>query len=417
MSKKMIMAIGRLRNKIYILLAVVVLAAMFFPYGSLSASITAPARPVPESQPAFEEWSAQGRLVPKNWVNLSFISSGPVDRLLVKEGDPVAAGESLAIQAGLEKATAQVAAAELELLNAQQALDDLNRNAGVARTQAELRLAESRKAEQRARDKVAGLIKPVDQLRIDVTRANVLSAKQGLDNLLKDQDRLEKFLNDKSNIVWRFIPTRPFKLKLMYLQLQVTLAQKKYNDVVDRYNDLTDPVDPVDLQQAQADLDLASSQVQQVIQDRDKLANGPDPDNLAAAQTRVSAAQAALGAAQATYTDLQLTAPFAGRVVSLPAKENQWARAGQPALVLSDETGWMVEIDDLKEKLVPSVQVGQSVRVIFDALPEQEFNGRVESIGLLNGEKNGDVVYKVKISLQGDNPMLRWGMTARVSGS
>ena len=133
----------------------------------------------------------------------------------------------------------------------------------------------------------------------------------------------------------------------MYLQLQVTLAQKKYNDVVDRYNDLTEPVDPVDLQQAQADLDLASSQVQQAMQDRDKLANGPDPDDLAAAQARVYAAQAALEAAQATYTDLQITAPFAGQVVSLPAKENQWARAGQPALVLADETGWMVEIDDL----------------------------------------------------------------------
>ena len=67
-----------------------------------------------------------------------------------------------------------------------------------------------------------------------------------------------------------------------------------------------------------------------------------------------------------------------------------------------------------KEKLVPAVEVGQAVRVTFDALPGQEFNGRVESVGLLNGEKNGDVVYKVKISLQEDNPMLRWGMTARV---
>jgi multidrug resistance efflux pump len=417
MSNKMMKAIGRFRNKIYFLLAVVVLAAMFFPYGSLGASTTSPAHPAQESQPAVQEWSAQGRLVPKSWVNLSFIRSGLVDQLLVKEGDPVAAGESLATQAGLEKTTAQVAAAELELVNGQQALDDLNRNAGVALAQAELRLAELQKAEQRARDKAAGLSKPVDQQRIAVTRANMLSAKQGLDNMLKDQDRLEKFLNDKNNIIWRFIPTRPFKLKLMYLQLQVTLAQKKYNDVVDRYNDLTEPMDPVDLQQAQADLDLASAQVQQAMQDRDKLANGPDPDDLAATQARVNAAQAALDAAQATYTDLKIIAPFAGQVVSIPAKQNQWARAGQPALVLADKTGWMVEIDALKEKLVPAVEVGQAVRVTFDALPEQEFDGRVESIGLLNGEKNGDVVYKVKISLQEDNPMLRWGMTARVSGS
>ncbi len=244
----------------------------------------------------------------------------------------------------------------------------------------------------------------------------MLSAKQGLDNLLRDQDRLEKFLNDKNNIIWRFIPTRPFKLKLMYLQYQVSLVQKKYTDAIDRYNDLTKPVDAVDLQQAQADLALASSQVQQAIQDRDKLANGPNPDDLAAVQARVHAAQAALEAAQAAFTDLQVIAPFAGQVVSIPAKESQWSRAGQPALVLADETGWMVEIDDLKEKLVPAVQVGQAVRVTFDALPGQEFDGRVESVGLVNGEKNGDVVYDVKISLQEDDPQLRWGMTARVSG-
>jgi len=413
----MMKAIRQFLNKIYILLAVVILAAMIIPYGSLGASTALPASHTLAGQPALQAWSGQGRLVPKSWVNLSFLSSGLVDQVLVKEGDAVAVGAPLAILAGQEKATAQAAAAQLELLNAQQALDDLNRNAKVALAQAELKLAEARKAEQRARDKVAGLTKPVDQVRIDTTRANMLLAKQGLDNLLRDQDRLQKFLNDKNNIIWRFIPTRPFKLKLMYLQLQVTLAQKKYNDAVNRYNDLTKPVDSVDLQQAQADLALASSDVLQAIQHRDKLADGPNPDDLAAAQARVEAAQAALVAAQAASTDLQLIAPFAGQVVSIPAKQNQWARAGQPAMVLADERGWMVEIDDLKETLVPAVQVGQAVQVTFDALPGQDFNGRVESVGLLNGEKNGDVVYDVKISLQENDPQLRWGMTARVSGS
>ena len=408
------MAKEYLRNKIYILFAVVVLAAMFFPYGSLGASTALPASHAQEGQPTVQEWSAEGRLVPKSWVNLSFLSNGLVDQVLVKEGDAVEAGASLATLAGREKATAQAAAAELELLNAQQALDDLNRNSKVALAQAELRLAELRRAEQRARDKAAGLSKPVDQLRIDTARANMLLAKQGLDNLIKGQDRLERLLNDKDNIVWRFIPTRPFKLKLMYLQLQVTLAEKKYTDAVNGFNDLSKPADSVDLQQAHADLALASSQVQQAIQERDKLSNGPNPDDLAAAQARVHAAQAALEAAQAAYTDLQLIAPFAGQVVSIPAKENQWVRVGQPALVLADETGWIVEIDDLKEKLVPAVQVGQAVRVTFDALPGQEFDGRVESVGLLNGEKNGDVVYEVKVALGQNDPRLRWGMTARV---
>jgi HlyD family secretion protein len=408
------MATDNHRNRIHILMALVILAAMIIPYGSLGASTALPASHAQDSQTAVQEWSAEGRLVPKSWVNLSFLSSGLVDQVLVKEGDAVEAGASLATLAGREKSTAQMAAAELELLNARQAFDELNRTAQVALAQAQLRLAELSKAEQRARDKAAGLSKPVDQMRIDIARANMLLAKKGLDKLRDDLARAERLWNDKDNIIWRFIPSRAVKLKLMYLNLQVSQAETRYNDAVGRYDNLNQPPDAVDLQQAQADLALASSQVQQAIRERDQLANWPNPDDVAAAQARLHAAQASLQAAQAAYTDLQLIAPFAGQVVSIPAKEYQWVRAGRPALILADESGWIVEIDDLKEKLVPAVQEGQAVRVTFDARPGQEFTGRVESVALRNGEKNGDVVYEVKIALQENDPMLRWGMTARV---
>jgi HlyD family secretion protein len=404
----------KLQDKIYILLVLSLLAVLMVPPEALGASTSMPPASSQNNQLDAETWSAQGRLVPRSWVNLSFPTGGLVDQVLVKEGDRVEAGASLATLGGQENIAAQIAASELELLNAQQALDELNRNARVALAQANLNLAELQKAEQRLQDKVDSLTQPVDPRRIQQAYANMLLAKKALDNLRHDQEKLERLLNDKDNIIWRFFKSYPFKLKLMYLKLQVSRADTRYQDAVDKYNDLQEPANAVDLGQARADLALATSQVQQAIQDRDKLVNGPDPDELMAAQARLHAAEAALQATQAANAHLQIAAPFAGQVFSIPAKENQWTQAGQPALILADESGWLVEIDDLQERLVPAVQIGQPVSVTFDALPGQTFNGEVESVSLVNGEKNGDPVYMVKIALEQTDPQLRWGMTARV---
>jgi HlyD family secretion protein len=404
----------KLQDKIYILLVLSLLAVLMVPPEALGASTSMPPASSQNNQLDAETWSAQGRLVPRSWVNLSFPTGGLVDQVLVKEGDRVEAGASLATLGGQEKIAAQIAASELELLNAQQALDELNRNARVALAQANLNLAELQKAEQRLQDKVDSLTQPVDPRRIQQAYANMLLAKKALDNLRHDQEKLERLLNDKDNIIWRFFKSYPFKLKLMYLKLQVSRADTRYQDAVDKYNDLQEPANAVDLGQARADLALATSQVQQAIQDRDKLVNGPDPDELMAAQARLHAAEAALQATQAANAHLQIAAPFAGQVFSIPAKENQWTQAGQPALILADESGWLVEIDDLQERLVPAVQIGQPVSVTFDALPGQTLNGEVESVSLVNGEKNEDPVYMVKIALEQTDPQLRWGMTARV---
>ena len=52
--------------------------------------------------------------------------------------------------------------------------------------------------------------------------------------------------------------------------------------------------------------------------------------------------------------------------------------------------------------------------VTFDALPEVELKGAVDSIGTLYQTSSGDIVYPVKIKLIDTDPRLRWGMTAAV---
>src|SRR5437899_3705227 len=74
---------------------------------------------------------AEGKLKPAQGSNLSFQVRGIVEAVNVKIGDPVKKGDVLARLSNAPQAEAQLASANLELLNAQQASDTLNRNSGA----------------------------------------------------------------------------------------------------------------------------------------------------------------------------------------------------------------------------------------------------------------------------------------------
>jgi multidrug efflux pump subunit AcrA (membrane-fusion protein) len=88
--------------------------------------------------------SATGVVKPTHWVTLSFPSGGLVRELLVERGDQVEEGQALAQLSSIEQARAAVTAAQLEYINADQALDNLLDNAELFSAQAQLALANAR---------------------------------------------------------------------------------------------------------------------------------------------------------------------------------------------------------------------------------------------------------------------------------
>jgi len=61
------------------------------------------------------------------------------------------------------------------------------------------------------------------------------------------------------------------------------------------------------------------------------------------------------------------------------------------------------------------VRVGQSVKIVPDALPDLELGGTVERIKDVFEEKRGDITYTVRIKLNQSDERLRWGMTVAVT--
>jgi multidrug resistance efflux pump len=344
---------------------------------------------------------AEGRVVPNQFVSLSFKTGGQVAEVLVKEGETVEAGEAIARLDDSEQLASAVAGAEVELLNAQQALKSLDENAPVTAAMAEEAVTDSRDAVREAERYLNSLKTGSRQTDLDTAEADVILLKDRLD---KAQEEFDRHDNNKDDSVAR----ATFLSKLAD-------AQEQYNNAVRLLNNLQGTPSELDMAIAEANLAVAQAQLALNEQKYEEAKNGIDPDDLAAAQARVKAAEAGQAAAQAALDNVSVVAPFSGAVADLQLKVGEMVSPGQAVVTLADFSKWVVETDDLTEIEVPRIGVGQKVTVTADALPDLELTGEVESISDVFEEKRGDIVYTARVVLDEVDERLRWGMTTVVT--
>lgn len=342
----------------------------------------------------------EGKLIPAEYVELSFNMPGVISEVLVKEGQPVQKGQVIArLDQGPRLASA-VAAAELEMVNAQQALKTLTETAEVNTTAAAQKVATARDAVRYAERYLNNLNSGSRGTDVQKAAANVVLLKDRLDQARKDFAPYQNKPEDN--------------LTRATYQSRLADAQRKYDDAVRLLNNLQGTPSDIDLAIAEANLSLARAQLTLAESEYEDVKNGPDPDALAAAQARLKAAEAGLTAARAALADSELAAPFTGTLVKLDLKAGEQAIPGKPAAIIADLSHWVVETKDLNEMKVPKIQTGQSVQVTPDSIPDLTLSGKIESISQIYVEKFGDVTYTARITLDETDPRLRWGMTMKV---
>jgi multidrug resistance efflux pump len=333
----------------------------------LSACSASTASPAAENAPPVESnraTVAEGILLPARFLDLAFNANGRVAEVLVEEGGPVQAGQVIARlevpapearQAELARAELEIEAAKseqfaaaLELLNAEQALDNLKAAGDAA----------------------------VAQLRYTIADLDV------------QIERVQEALDDEQDL------TDPDELKVAQLRAQLELLQaqkaKAQTDLKD-YN--AENVSQAAFEAAQARLAAAQQR-------------------LSAVESRMASAEATLTAAEAALQPVELVAPWDGVLTSSRLKVGGWVTAGFSVASLADFSAWYIETDNLTEIGVVGIEPGQTVAVSFDALPGFTTTGTVQTIAIQYLEKRGDVTYTVRITLDAGDPALRWGMTA-----
>jgi multidrug resistance efflux pump len=118
--------------------------------------------------------------------------------------------------------------------------------------------------------------------------------------------------------------------------------------------------------------------------------------------------------AKAALDLYELRAPIGGTVLSFDLSAGEIAAPGSPIAFVADTTTWTVETKDLAELDIARVALGQNVTVKLDALPGEEFPGKVTAIDPVGKEHLGDMTYKVTVTLDKVDPRFLWNMTATV---
>lgn len=345
-----------------------------------------------------DEVTTACRLVPGSFVNLSFNSPGLVSEVLVAEGQTVGKGQLLAHLSNQEQAQASVAAAQLDLISAQQDLKALYDEAPLKAAEALKVLANAPDDVQEAEGKITGLQRGTyNQTDVDAAKANLIFAENKLNQA---KDAYAPFANKNENSL--------LKAKLLS---DLSQAQKDYDAALRKYNSYFGSPSETTVSQAEADLALARVRLEEAKSSYEILKNGPDPDLVALAQARISNAEAQLTAAQSSLASLELRAPFTGTVVTLDMKPGLYVAPGTDQILLVDNTNWRVETTDLTELNVVRIRPGDTATITFDALPEIDFAGAVLQIGALGENRQGDITYQVLTDIAKLDERLRWNMT------
>jgi HlyD family secretion protein len=129
----------------------------------------------------------------------------------------------------------------------------------------------------------------------------------------------------------------------------------------------------------------------------------------------VKSAQVARDLAAEQLSAARLLAPFAGTVMTLNIEAGEYATLGTPVLRLADTSAWQIETTDLTELNVAQVGEGMPASLTLDAIPGLELPGHVSQIKPYGDTRQGDIVYTVIITPDGQDGRLRWNMTAKVS--
>ncbi len=141
---------------------------------------------------------------------------------------------------------------------------------------------------------------------------------------------------------------------------------------------------------------------------------------------KLQGARTALEQARAELAKTVIRAPFDGLVILYETyrdgrlrkpREGDAVIVNQPILYLPDISAMVVK-SRVRETDLHKIALNQEATITLEAFPELAFSGRLTFIGALaarrGDQRGGDKYFRVTFSMDGSDPRLRPGMTARV---
>lgn len=239
---------------------------------------------------------------------------------------------------------------------------------------------------------------------IILAEADLISAEKALEDLLvsdtalleaqKAVDKAEEAYEKAYN--WRMELNGKIEITETWWEFGV-LKSKKYKGYASAET----------IEQADKDLALAESRLDDARREYERLLKGEDSAEVVAAKARVDAAQATLNLAR-------LAAPFDGTVTQASPEIGDQVTSGTTGFRIDDLSSLLVDVQ-VSEVDINSVFVGQPATLSFDAILNQEYNGKVVQVGQAGETVQGVVSFTVTVELTDADELVKPGMTAAVS--
>ena len=342
---------------------------------------------------------------------LSFQSGGVVQEILVSEGDIVAEGDLLAI---LDPADAQLAVDQAEAALQQSKAQLARLVAGPRDTDLSVLQAQV----QSAQSVISQTISQRDQLFSGTTDAQIAAAEANLAAALaervvalKRHDDTMKCYDipgtDEKTCPALGDPEEQARYALYAAEKALTAAEVQLASL--------EPASRAQIRTANSGITVAMAQETLASSQLLQLKAGASYEEIAAMRAAVGQAQVALNMTQLALARTSLYAPFSGKITLIIADPGDAVAYGQGVMSIATVDTLQVRTVDLTELDVVKLEIGQSVDVIMDALPDSVLKGHISEISLEAVDYRGDVTYPVRINLDETEPRLRLGMTAEVN--
>jgi HlyD family secretion protein len=328
--------------------------------------------------------SGSGTLIAGNSVALGFGTAGTVQTLNVKAGDVVAKGDILAEEADRKALESAVAQAKLDLATAKDELQKLKDEAPLALAQAQLALADAQDALTSAES--------TWQYQQQGHRASSTTLKAAEAKLALAQDNVAR-----TKDIYGSAP----EAAQAQAYLNYAAAVQAYQSALASVNWYKGIPSDTEEAQLEANVAIAKANVNLAEIEVERLKDGADPNDLAAAELKVTKAETDLAQAQTTLDSAAIAAPFAGTVMKVQAAVGDSVNGA--FITLADlSTATLDTYFD--ESDLDKVVVGNEVDVVFDALPDLTFTGHVQQVDpSLTQSMNSSLVHAVAI-LDGEKP-------------
>jgi HlyD family secretion protein len=335
---------------------------------------------------------ATGTVRANQTTSVNWQTSGRIGKINVQEGDKIQVNQVLA-ELDPTSLPQNIILARSDLVSAQRSLDNL-KNSETARAQAQQNLANAQKAlkdaqDDRYRKNLARVTRPT----IDQKQADLIIAQDSLKNA---KENYAKFENKPEDDLFR---AQAFN--------RLAQAQQKVDNIIYDLNYLLSVPDTNEVAQADAAIGVAQAKLADAQREWDRLKNGVDPQDLAAAQARVDSIQA-------TLVQNVAKAPIAGTITDIKSMPGDQVSPGTVSFRIDDLSRLLVDVQ-ITEVDINRVKLGQPARMSFDAIQNKEYTGKVVEVATFGVTANGVVNFIVTIELTDADAQVRTGMTAAVN--